>query len=102
MTKVYEYLGKTISVGEKRKFEALKCNADLVRVFVQAKEEEMQLLIDDFQEHTEALKNGYKSDSETLRNMCLENATTKRTFRSDFNALIKETEEHFDLMSRLP
>ena len=71
-------------------------------MFVLAKVEEIQLLIDDFQEHTEALKNGYKSNSETLRNMCLENATTKRTFHSDFNALIKETEDHFEDESCLP
>ena len=63
MKKVYQYLGKTISVGEKRKFEALKYNANSDRVFVLAKVEEIQVPIDAFQEHTEALKNGYKSGS---------------------------------------
>ena len=62
----------------------------------------MQLLIDNFREHTEALKNEYTSNSETLRNMCLENATTKKSFHSDFDALIKEIEDHFEYESRLP
>ena len=102
MKKVYQYLGKTISVGEKRKFEALKYNADEVREFVQTKTGEMQLLIGIFRKHTEALTNGYKSDSETLRKRCLGNATTKKTFRSNFIVLIKETEEYFGLTSCLP
>ena len=102
MKKVYQYLGKTISVGEKRKFEALKYNADEVREFVQTKTGEIQLLIGIFRKHTEALTNGYKSDSETLRKRCLENATTKKTFRSNFIVLIKETEEYFGLTSCLP
>ena len=65
MKKVFHYFGKTILVGEKRKFEALKYNANSDRVFVLAKVEEIQVLVNAFQEHTEALKNGYKSNSET-------------------------------------
>ena len=34
MTKAYECLGKTISVGGKRKFEALRSNVDSERVFI--------------------------------------------------------------------
>ena len=95
MKEVDECLGEIISVGEQRKFEALRCNADSVKVFVLAKEEEIQLLTNNFREYTEDVKNGYKSDSKTLRSLCLENATTKRTFHLDFNTLLEETEEYF-------
>ena len=96
MTKIDVKLGQVISAGEKRNYDVFISNVDSFRDFIRAQKVALLLLIDNFRTRTEVLKNGYKTDSETLRSLCLENATTKRTFHLDFNTLIKETEEHFD------
>ena len=95
MTNIDAKLGQVISSGEKRTYDAFISNAGLFRAFIQAQKEALLLLIGTFRVHTEILKNGYKYDSETLRSLCLENATTKRTFHLDFNTLLEETEEYF-------
>ena len=50
----------------------------------------------------EVLQNEYKSNSQQLKNLCLRNDTMKKAFNSDFKALIKQTEDHFEYESRLP
>ena len=102
MTNIDVKLGQVILSGEESTYDALISNVGSLRAFIQTQKDALLLLIGTFRVHTEILKNGYKYDSETLRSLCLENATTKRTFHSDFDALIKETEDHFEYESRLP
>ena len=95
MTNIDVKLGQVISSGEESTYDALISNVGSLRAFIQTQKEALLLLIGTFRVHTEILKNGYKYDSETLRSLCLENATTKRTFHLDFNTLLEETEEYF-------
>ena len=63
MIDVNIYLGKSITVGGKRKYDLFLSKVGSDRDFIQAKGKEIQLLIDIFPTHTEVLKNGYKSNS---------------------------------------
>lgn len=100
MEKVNAYLGEFVTGGGKRKYEAFLSNVDSARVFAQAKEEALEPVFDKFRAHTEGLKNGYESDYETLRNVCVENEATTKEFRSDIKKLIepfsKEMKEKLD------